>query len=216
MMVAGGLKPIYGGEAIGLRKLLWIKVAAVPLCGFGIVQAQAGNQHSAIAASSAGGKIMSEQSRAGRGSATGFGVVDSSKMLDGYLTAWNSLAGDWGGVGKGAMQLNLEMAGLASRRAKAYLDLPARLAACRQPQDFGNLQISFWQTCLKQYAETARRVGQQMTEAQPLTGINESLSDPDSNDVKATRPQPRDFITFPEPKSEPTTDRAAGSSHAAA
>jgi len=159
---------------------------------------------------------MSDQTNAGRGSATGFGVVDSSKMFDGYMSAWNAFAGEWGGAGKSAMQVNLELASLASRRAKAYLDLPARFAACRQPQDFGNLQISFWQTCLKQYAETARRVGQQLSEAQPLTGINESLSDPGSDEVKSTRPQPRDFITFPEPKPEPASDRSAGSSHAAA
>jgi hypothetical protein len=146
---------------------------------------------------------MGDRSSSGRGSPAQLDIFGNGKALTGYMSVWNTIAGEWSGIGKHVMHTNIEVASLATRRAKAYLDLPAELAACRQPQDFAKVQMMFWQTCIKQYAETTRRVSRQMAEAQMLTGIDESLSDPDSADVRSTRPQQRDFITFPEPKPEP-------------
>jgi hypothetical protein len=157
---------------------------------------------------------MGDQSSLNRESPGNIDVFGAGKALNGYLSAWNTVAGEWSGAGRSLMQVNIELATLASRRAKAYLDLPAQVASCRQPQDFGNIQISFWQTCMKQYAEATRRISRQMAEAQLLTGIDESLSDPDSANVKSTRAQQRDFITFPEPTPEAgaSTDASASQS----
>ena len=146
---------------------------------------------------------MRDQSVFGRGS-NGYDAVQPDKIFDGYLSAWSSLAGEWSGAGKSVAHVNIELATLASRRAKAYLNLPSQLATCRLPQDFANLQLSFWQTCMGQYTECARNVGRYVSEVQSFTGIDESLSDPDSADVKSTRITPRDYITFPEPQANAT------------
>lgn len=70
----------------------------------------------------------------------------------GAMQPWNFAAGEWSDMGRSIMRMNIEAATLASRRTKAYLELPGQLAACRQPQDIMALQMSFWQTCMRQYA----------------------------------------------------------------
>lgn len=108
---------------------------------------------------------------------------------------------EWGSWGRSLAHINIETMSLVARRAKAYTELPARLAACKQPQDLLSLQMGFWTDCMRQYAESSRRVGQYMSEFQMLTGVDEALSDPEAADLQSTRAN-RDFITFPEPKAD--------------
>ncbi len=53
---------------------------------------------------------------------------------------------------------NLELASLAGRRAKAYLDIPNEIAQCRGPQDIVAAQARFWQAMLRDYADFSQRV----------------------------------------------------------
>lgn len=108
---------------------------------------------------------------------------------------------EWGSWGRSLAHINIEAMSLVARRAKAYAELPARLAACKQPQDLLSLQMGFWTDCMRQYAESSRRVGQYMSECQMLTGVDETLRDPEAADLQSTRAN-RDFITFPEPKAD--------------
>ncbi len=122
-------------------------------------------------------------------------------LADGCGAVWKSVLGEYGGYGRAIVRTNLEGASLMSRRAMAYLELPARLATCRQPQDFATVQMAFWQTCMSQYQESARTMMECIRECQDLSGVEESLSDPGAVKLKSTsQGAERDFITFPEPK----------------
>ncbi|HUS95552.1 MAG TPA: hypothetical protein VMX97_02315 [Hyphomicrobiaceae bacterium] len=118
--------------------------------------------------------------------------------MDGLVSAWSTLTHDWSGVTKSAMKLNVDLMALANRRRQAYLALPGQCAACRKPNDLIGLQVSFWNTCMKDYMESAHALTQHMAGLHILTGIEESLSDPVHADLKSTR-HDRDYITFPEP-----------------
>lgn len=89
---------------------------------------------------------------------------------------------------KGFARVQLEMAGFASRRTQAYLELPSRLQQCRTPQDLFNEQARFWQTAFEQYAEAGRR----MTEAWQA-GFGGGGTAP------AVRATARDYISFGAP-----------------
>jgi len=66
---------------------------------------------------------------------------------------------------KAAARCQLEVLGLVNRRTQAYLQVPARLAHCRSPQDILNEQMSFWRTAAEQYGETSRKVFDAWTSA---------------------------------------------------
>ena len=132
----------------------------------------------------------------------GFKLLQPTAAMDGYMAAWKAVAGEWNGAGKTIAQVSIEATTLMSRRAKAAMDLPARMGACRQPQDIIELQLSYWQTCMKQYADCVRHVGQHVSEFQALTGVDESLSDPGEARPRATAAGSRDYITFPETNAE--------------
>jgi hypothetical protein len=59
---------------------------------------------------------------------------------------------------KAAARCQLEILGLVNRRTQAYLQVPARLAHCRTPQDLLNEQMAFWRTAAAQYSEASRKV----------------------------------------------------------
>ena len=97
-------------------------------------------------------------------------------------------------VAKGIAQVNLEAAGLANRRAQAYLEMPSRLAQCRTPQDLMAEQVRFWQTAMTQYQESTRKIVALWTQAVP-----------DLPMVKGSKASPkpaRDFIFVPQSKDE--------------
>lgn len=54
---------------------------------------------------------------------------------------------------KAMAQSSAELMGLASRRAQAYIELPARFGACRSPQDLLAEQTRFAQTAWTHYVE---------------------------------------------------------------
>lgn len=66
---------------------------------------------------------------------------------------------------KVAARCQLEVLGLVNRRTQAYLQVPARLARCRSPQDILNEQMAFWRTAAEQYGETSRKVFDAWTSA---------------------------------------------------
>ena len=88
----------------------------------------------------------------------------------------------------------LEMQGLMSRRAQAYLELPSRVSQCRTPQELVQEQTRFWQNAVEQYSECSRRVfgawAQMLQMPVP--------SDSSGRSGKETR---RDYLSFPDSKS---------------
>jgi hypothetical protein len=54
---------------------------------------------------------------------------------------------------KAAARANLEVMSLTSRRAQALMDLPNRLVGCRTPVEVMSVNMNFWQTAAKQYAD---------------------------------------------------------------
>jgi hypothetical protein len=52
-----------------------------------------------------------------------------------------------------AGRVQIEAAALATRRAQAYMEIPAILARCQTGQDLLTAQVMFWQRAQRQYAE---------------------------------------------------------------
>jgi hypothetical protein len=52
-----------------------------------------------------------------------------------------------------AGRVQIEAATLATRRAQAYLEIPATLARCQTAQDLFTAQVMFWQLAQRHYAE---------------------------------------------------------------
>ncbi len=108
---------------------------------------------------------------------------------------------------KSAMRCQLEVGGLMSRRAQAYVSLPSTMARCRTPQDLFAEQAKFWQTAMEQYAEAGRRLFGIAAEMPQLAAFR-----PATEEIKR-----RDWITFPEPaqpareaRSRPAADDKVG------
>lgn len=89
------------------------------------------------------------------------------QRLDSFGQAWPGFwASYWKGLDayahgaepifKSAARCNLELMSLASRRARAYLEVSSRLVRCRSPQDLAGEQVRFWQGAAQDYAESAR------------------------------------------------------------
>lgn len=106
---------------------------------------------------------------------------------------------------RGVARCNLEMATLMSRRAQAWLEIPARLGECRTPQDLVKEQMRFWQTAAQDFVEGAQR----LTTALGACGVPTF----DGAWGSKTATQQRDYITFPEAKpaatETPKRDRRA-------
>src|SRR5262245_6928086 len=90
---------------------------------------------------------------------------------------------------------NLELMGVATRRAQAWAEIPSRASQCRTPQDVAREQLLFWQTAFQDYTEGAQR----------LTAALGAITGPALNTAwgSKTMVQPRDYITFAEPKTPP-------------
>jgi Phasin protein len=99
---------------------------------------------------------------------------------------------------KGIARAQLEAMGLMSRRAQAYMEIPARLSQCRTPQDLLNEQMRFWQTALEEYSESTRRITEAMASfAVPSFGFAQY------GDAARSA---HDYITFPETPAAPVRD----------
>jgi hypothetical protein len=91
---------------------------------------------------------------------------------------------------KAVGRCQLEVLGLANRRAQAYMQVPTRYAQCRTPQELINEQMAFWRTASEQYADSSRKITEAWTQAFPwavtpwMRGVSE-----------ATQTE-RDYISF--------------------
>jgi len=132
---------------------------------------------------------------------------------------------------------NLEYGALVSRRARAYLEIPGRAAACRTPQDLVNAQLAFWQQSARDYGEASERTMAALlgTDAPQLgaphdrpiqasqAGAWPALTNPWAawmqhwSQAFADRAQPRDYMTLPEQAASRDGNRSnAGGSRKAA
>jgi hypothetical protein len=66
---------------------------------------------------------------------------------------------------RGVARANMELAGLASRRAKAYAEFPVQLTRCQTPNDMLNRQMRFFSELVSDYQETIGRVTRTWAEA---------------------------------------------------
>jgi hypothetical protein len=93
---------------------------------------------------------------------------------------------------KAFARAQLEVAGLMSRRAQAYMEIPARLSRCRSPQDVAEEQMQFWRSVFEDYSASTTRITRGLASiAAPTFGLAASDDEMDSA---------RDYITFPEPE----------------
>lgn len=107
-----------------------------------------------------------------------------------YFTGLEAMSQNLGpltGTLKTVARCQLEVVGLMSRRAQAYMEIPTRLGQCRSVQDVAGEQVRFWQTAFEQYTETSRRVMEACGEAATGGGRN----------GKTTADRERDYIKFP-------------------
>lgn len=61
---------------------------------------------------------------------------------------------------KSASQINLEIAGFATSRARAWMETSAALMRCRTPQDLLQTQMGFWRDAGQDWLATGRRIGE--------------------------------------------------------
>lgn len=116
---------------------------------------------------------------------------------------------------KSATRANIEAVNYATRRMRAYLELSARLAQSRSPQDVMTAQADFWRDACEHQAESTRRI------LTAMSGSTPPLSQPPQAPVDAATPfsdpppanaapppkqqqsrqeKSRDYIAFPKPK----------------
>lgn len=113
-----------------------------------------------------------------------------------YLSGLDVAARGYEPAFRSAARWNLELMGLATRRARAWLELPSRLARCRTPQDLVRENLRYWQTSAHDYADGAQR----------LTIAAGAFAMPGANGAWVKTAPGRDYITFAEPK--PATEEA--------
>ena len=89
---------------------------------------------------------------------------------------------------KGAIRCQLEAMTFWSRRAQAYMEIPARLSQCRTPQDVFNEQMRFWQTAFQQYNESAGR----------MANAYRQMATPPNFASTQPAQRKRDYMSFPE------------------
>ena len=101
---------------------------------------------------------------------------------------------------KGMARTQLEMLGFFNRRAQAYMQLPARVAQCRTPQDLVNAQTQFWRTAYEDYTDSVGRVTNALA-ACAMPNLAGLLTDEVGN--------AHDYIAFPDAK-EPAPSAGNG------
>lgn len=120
----------------------------------------------------------------------GFGSFENPFQL--YFSALENTAQSFGPM-KGVARAQIEMMGLMSRRAQAYLEIPSRLSRCRSPQDLMNEQMRFWQTAFQQYSESSHKV---------MEAWGQAFASMPSATTFASQPRrQRDYISFPDVRS---------------
>jgi hypothetical protein len=129
-------------------------------------------------------------------------------MSQAYFAGIDRMAKTYEPALNGLSRYNLELAGLAARRARAWFEIPATLGRCKTPQDVLGEQARFWQTAMAQYTQSWQHLSAVAGSFAIVPGINGALSG------QMAAPA-RDFITFPEATGsngedeQPRTDRRA-------
>jgi hypothetical protein len=111
-------------------------------------------------------------------------------MSQAYFAGIDRVAKAYEPTVNGLSRCNLEIAGLAARRARAWFDIPSTLGRCKTPQDLLGEQTKFWQTAFVQYTETWQRLTAMVGTFAVIPGANGAFGG------KTTAA--RDFITFPD------------------
>jgi hypothetical protein len=129
-------------------------------------------------------------------------------MSQAYFAGIDRMAKTYEPALNGISRYNLELAGLAARRTRAWFEIPAKLGRCKTPQDMLGEQARFWQTAMAQYTQSWQRLSAVAGAFAMVPGINGALGG------QMAAPA-RDFITFPEPTAsteqdeQPRSDRRA-------
>jgi hypothetical protein len=98
---------------------------------------------------------------------------------------------------KGMARTQLEMLGFFNRRAQAYMQIPARVAQCRTPQDLANAQAQFWRSAYEDYTESMGRVTSALAACAPnFAALSEEVRNA------------HDYIAFPDTKEPAGGQRA--------
>ncbi len=120
----------------------------------------------------------------------GFGTVSNPVQL--YFEGLDKLAQGMSPM-KGLARAQLEMMGLVSRRAQAYLEIPTRMSRCRSPQELVNEQMRFWQTAFQQYSESSYKIAEAYRQGWTAAATTAASAQP----FQQAAPKKRDYITFP-------------------
>ncbi len=129
-------------------------------------------------------------------------------MSQAYFAGIDRVAKAYEPTVNGLSRCNLEVAGLAARRARAWFDIPSTLGRCKTPQDLLGEQTKFWQTAFVQYTETWQR----LTALAGTFAVIPGASGAFGSKATATR----DFITFPDaPDTSERTEPSRGERRAA-
>ena len=109
-----------------------------------------------------------------------------------YCSGLDLLAKGYEPAFKGMGRWNAEVLGLMTRRARAWMELPARIGQCRTPQDLVREQLQFWQVAGHDYSDGAQR----------LMAAFGALTAPGFNGAWTgmTATSNRDYISFPDTK----------------
>ncbi|MDX2289209.1 MAG: hypothetical protein NW217_10365 [Hyphomicrobiaceae bacterium] len=129
----------------------------------------------------------------------GFGAWQS--VWQGYFAQPAQEAAHVEKLGKTIAQCQLEMWGLASRRARAMLALPADLVQCRTPEAIGRVQAQYWATAFEHYADASGRMAEVMSMATGLAHPAAPRIVQDTNPPvaapAAAEHRERDYISVP-------------------
>ncbi len=105
---------------------------------------------------------------------------------------------------KAIARCQLETMSLVSRRVQAYVELSARMGACRAPHEFVGEQLNFWQTAAKQYAETCGRIADDFRPLTPMPwNFWNALKPAGAEGKEAVEKQERDYMAVREPDEAP-------------
>ena len=94
-------------------------------------------------------------------------------------------------LARSAACAQLELTSLVGNRARAWAAVPGTVARCRTPFDLAQAQFAFWQEAGRNYAEATQR----------MMAVWRGVLPADFAEGGAGV-APRDYITFPEPKSD--------------
>lgn len=108
---------------------------------------------------------MAQYERFSPGSEPSFGPRDATKGFPG--TEGFAV---FGSFMNSAMRGNLEAMSLASRRARAAMELTRQLGSCRNPADFGQSCTAFWKEAMHDYTEYNQKLTSAWVEAWSAVG----------------------------------------------